>query len=146
MAGTGASTRCAGFGGVWELFVPAVEDLARYKYEIVDASGQLLPQKADPFAGSMQHPPETASRVQLERSPYRWGDADWMAQRGAQQRRPVSIYEVHPASWRRRSEDNNRYLSYQELADELIPYALEQGFTHLQLMPVSEYPFDGSWG
>ncbi|QIB67573.1 1,4-alpha-glucan branching protein GlgB [Kineobactrum salinum] len=132
--------------GIWELFVPAVADLAHYKYEIVDASGHLLPQKADPYGGSMQHPPETASRVQLGGRPYRWGDADWMARRDAQHRRPVSIYEVHPASWRRREQDNNRYLSYLELADELIPYALDQGFTHLQLMPINEYPFDGSWG
>jgi len=133
--------------GVWEIFVPGVRDQALYKYEILDTEGRLLPLKADPYARSMQHPPETASRTSL-RPPFTWTDEDWLQRRATQQQvhRPVSIYEVHPGSWRRRADDGNRYLSYHELADELIPYVQEQGFTHIQLMPVSEYPFDGSWG
>ncbi len=132
--------------GVWEIFIPGVADQALYKYQLTAASGRVLPLKADPFAHSMQHPPETASRVLLREGHYVWGDGSWMASRVAQQQRPVAIYEVHAGSWRRREQEGNRYLSYLELADELIPYALELGFTHLQLMPVSEYPFDGSWG
>ncbi|HEY7776865.1 MAG TPA: 1,4-alpha-glucan branching protein GlgB [Kineobactrum sp.] len=131
--------------GVWEIFIPGVGDQTLYKYEILAANGAVLPLKADPYARSMQHPPETASRVLLHEGSYCWSDDAWMAARAAQQQRPVSIYEVHAGSWRRRSE-GNRYLSYVELADELIPYVVEQGFTHIQLMPVSEYPFDGSWG
>ncbi len=133
--------------GVWEIFVPAVADGALYKFEVVAANGEVLPLKADPFARSMQHPPETASRVVYRRD-YPWADGDWMARRQAEDtlRSPLSIYEVHAASWRRRQAEGNRYLSYRELADELIPYVTELGFTHIQLMPVSEYPFDGSWG
>ncbi|MEQ9463045.1 MAG: 1,4-alpha-glucan branching protein GlgB [Haliea sp.] len=132
--------------GVWEIFIPGVADQALYKYQVTAAGGRVLPLKADPFAHAMQHPPETASRVLLREGHYAWGDGSWMASRVAQQQRPVAIYEVHAGSWRRREREGNRYLSYLELADELIPYALELGFTHLQLMPVSEYPFDGSWG
>ena len=132
--------------GVWEIFIPGVADQALYKYQVTAADGALLPLKADPFAHSMQHPPETASRVLLHEGEYAWGDDVWMASRAAQQQRPVSIYEVHPGSWRRRTQEGNRYLSYLELADELIPYVLELGFTHIQLMPISEFPFDGSWG
>ncbi|TDG16001.1 1,4-alpha-glucan branching protein GlgB [Seongchinamella unica] len=133
--------------GVWEIFIPGVCDQALYKYQIHDSQGQLLPLKADPYARSMQHPPDTASRVVL-RPPFTWTDQDWMQQRAQlhQVQRPVSIYEVHAGSWRRKAEEGNRYLSYLELADELIPYVQEQGFTHIQLMPISEFPFDGSWG
>src|SRR5690606_26511701 len=121
-----------------------VADQALYKYQVMAADGTLLPLKADPFAHAMQHPPETASRVLLREGQYTWGDGAWMASRTAQQQRPVSIYEIHAGSWRRREQEGNRYLSYLELADELIPYVLELGFTHIQLMPISEFPFDGS--
>jgi 1,4-alpha-glucan branching enzyme len=133
--------------GIWELFVPEVAQHALYKYEVIDAEGNLLPLKADPYARSMQHPPETASRVILDQD-YQWNDGDWMQQRAEQTHldQPVSIYEIHAGSWRRKPEEGNRYLSYRELADELIPYVLDMGFTHVQLMPVSEFPFDGSWG
>ncbi len=133
--------------GIWEIFVPGLADWSLYKYEIVDADGKVLPLKADPYARSMQHPPETASRV-VPGEAFAWGDGDWMAARTARQHTgaPMSIYEVHAGSWRRRPEDGNRYLSYVELADELLAYVLDMGFTHIQLMPLSEYPFDGSWG
>lgn len=133
--------------GVWEVFIPGVEAQALYKYEILDAQGKLLPLKSDPYARSMQHPPETASRV-VGDSGFSWSDKSWMKQRAVRQGtdQPISIYEVHAGSWRRNAGEGNRYLSYRELADELIPYVVEMGFTHIQLMPISEYPFDGSWG
>ena len=133
--------------GIREIFIPGIEHGALYKYEIIDARGRRLPLKADPCARSMQHPPETASRVLLDGS-YEWGDGDWMRERRARDHyeRPMCIYEVHAASWRRREREGNRYLSYHELGDELLPYVIDLGFTHIQLMPLSEYPFDGSWG
>ncbi len=139
--------RCHPGAGIWEIFIPGVPTWALYKFEILGADGRLLPLKADPYARSMQHPPETASRV-TPAAGYRWGDAEWMAARAQADplRQPLSIYEVHAGSWRRRPEEGNRYLSYAELADELIPYVLDMGFTHVQFMPLSEYPFDGSWG
>ncbi|MCB1645592.1 MAG: 1,4-alpha-glucan branching protein GlgB [Pseudomonadales bacterium] len=133
--------------GIWEIFIPSVAEGALYKFEISGPDGELLDLRSDPYALSMQHPPETASRVVYERA-FDWSDGDWMLQRSGSQtlNSPVSIYEVHLGSWRRRQQEGNRYLSYSELAAELIPYVQELGFTHLQLMPVSEYPFDGSWG
>ena len=133
--------------GVWDIFIPDVREYALYKFEIVSADDQLLPLKSDPYARSQQHAPETASRVVLDDG-FGWQDEDWMTARASANHReqPISIYEVHAGSWRRKAEEGNRYLSYLELADELIPYAIDLGYTHLQLMPVSEYPFDGSWG
>jgi 1,4-alpha-glucan branching enzyme len=133
--------------GLWEIFLPGVAESALYKFEIFDARGQRLPQRADPFARAMEHPPRTASRV-VGDNPYAWHDGEWMAQRAHRQplNAALSIYELHAGSWRRRGGEGNRYLSYRELADELIPYVLDLGFTHIQLMPLSEYPFDGSWG
>ncbi len=132
--------------GVWEVFIPGVAELAHYKYEIVDRDGCRLPLKADPYALSMQHPPQTAARVMGRDSHWQWSDEAWMQARRHPLGQPVAIYEVHAGSWRRRAEQNHRFLSYLELADELIPYVVEQGFTHIQLMPLGEYPFDGSWG
>jgi 1,4-alpha-glucan branching enzyme len=133
--------------GIWEIFIPAVAEFSHYKYEIVDANGELLPLKADPYAGSMQHPPETASRVLLKED-FTWSDQEWMARRATfnPYAEPVSVYEVHLGSWRRVPEQGNRFLSYREYADELIPYVQDLGFSHIQLMPISEFPFDGSWG
>ena len=133
--------------GVWEAFVPEAHNHDLYKYEIIDAGGQLLPLKADPYGRSMQHPPDNASRIMLEED-FRWTDRQWIETRdsGNQLRRPVSIYEAHAGSWRRKSEHDDRFLSYLELAKELIPYVLDMGFTHIELMPISEFPFDGSWG
>lgn len=142
--------------GVWEIFIPNIPINSAYKYEIVDANGYIQPLKADPYAVAMQHPPETASKV-IATKPYQWQDTQWMQTRISSANHyhgPVSIYEVHLGSWRRNnqnkqndhSKSHNKYLSYRDLAEQLIPYALDMGFTHLQLMPVSEYPFDGSWG
>jgi 1,4-alpha-glucan branching enzyme len=132
--------------GVWEIFMPAVVSGARYKFELLDQAGRLLPLKSDPLAHYFEAPPGNASIVY--RSRYRWGDGEWMSQRrgGTDLDRPVSIYEVHLGSWRRRAEQHHRSLSYRELADELVGYVTDMGYTHIELLPVTEHPFDGSWG
>jgi 1,4-alpha-glucan branching enzyme len=133
--------------GVWEIFVPGLGPGHAYKYEIVGESGALLPLKADPYAQWAERPPRTASCV-AQPSAHRWEDQGWIESRWQRSDRhaPIAIYEAHLGSWRRRPEEGERYLTYRELADELVPYARDMGFTHLELMPVSEYPFDGSWG
>lgn len=133
--------------GLWELFIPGVSDQTLYKYEILSQSHGVLPLKADPMGVAAQLPPETASRV-VAPSAYAWGDDNWTARKIEQGYRdePVSIYEVHLGSWKRRGDQGEVFLTYLELADELIPYVLSMGFTHIQLMPISEFPFDGSWG
>jgi 1,4-alpha-glucan branching enzyme len=133
--------------GVWEIFLPGVGAGQPYKYEILDRHGTLLPQKADPVAFRAEHPPRTASIVHgLAR--HAWADAAWLERRAAAQAReaPISVYECHTGSWARVPEEGNRYLTWTELADRLIPYVAGQGFSHVELMPVSEFPFDGSWG
>ncbi|HWG80181.1 MAG TPA: 1,4-alpha-glucan branching enzyme, partial [Stellaceae bacterium] len=133
--------------GIWELFVPGLAPDHAYKYEIRGAGGALLPLKADPYAERAEHPPKTATLV-AHPSHHGWNDAEWMETRWRRNDRhaPISIYEAHLGSWRRNVEQGNRYLSYRELAEQLVPYVRDMGFTHLELMPVSEYPFDGSWG
>ncbi len=133
--------------GVWEMFVPGVAEGCLYKYEIVGAAGGLLPLKADPFGFGFQVRPQTASVVRRSEG-FRWTDDDWMTRQepAGQRERPISIYEVHLGSWRRVSEEGYRPLSYRELADTLVPYVRDMGFTHLELMPIAEHPFDGSWG
>jgi len=133
--------------GVWEIFLPGVAPGARYKYEIKAANGELLPLKADPCGFSSEPPPDTASVVAAP-DRFAWKDEAWLGRRAAANGRdaPIAIYEAHLGSWRRKPEEGNRYLTYRELAAELVPYVAEMGFTHLELMPISEYPFDGSWG
>jgi 1,4-alpha-glucan branching enzyme len=133
--------------GVWELFVPGVGEGALYKYEIKGLRGELLPLKADPYGSRAEHPPHTASIVHNLGVAHR-DDAGWVACRGELNGRgaPISIYEVHLGSWRRVPEEGDRLLGYDELADQLVPYAKEMGFSHIELMPVTEHPFDGSWG
>ena len=132
-------------GGVWELFVPGVPLGARYKYEVLGPHGNLLPLKADPYAFASERSPATASIVAVP-GKAAWNDAAWLAKREAADRRdaPISTYEVHLGSWQR--AEGNRYLTYDELADKLVPYVAALGFTHIELMPVAEHPFDGSWG
>ena len=132
--------------GVWEIFIPGLCANTLYKYEIKAASGEVLPHKADPFGFSAERSPGTASKVVV--SEYVWMDQEWMRTRYDHNglNKPISVYEVHLGSWRRVVEEDNRYLTYRECAAELIPYVKEMGFTHIQLMPVSEFPFDGSWG
>ena len=133
--------------GIWDIFVPGVSAGAFYKYEILDSQGNPLPLKSDPYGRGFEHPPQTASMV-VAAPAHGWGDDSWMAKRSETQRfdKPLSIYELHLGSWKRRPEEGNRYLSYVELAQELVPYVKALGFTHIQMMPVSEFPFDGSWG
>jgi 1,4-alpha-glucan branching enzyme len=129
--------------GVWELFLPGVHAGARYKFELLAADGRLLPQKADPVARQSELRPATASVVAVM-PPVAPPSAARQAANALDA--PMSIYEVHLGSWRRKPEEGNRWLTWDELADTLVPYAQEMGFTHLELMPVSEHPFDGSWG
>jgi 1,4-alpha-glucan branching enzyme len=137
--------RSLGDNGVWELVVAEARIGHYYKFAINDRYGNELPLKADPLALAMQRAPQDASII-CDRRPFDWGDSEWMARRGAALSRnaPVSIYEVHSPSWRRRGDGS--FLGFAELADKLIPYVRDLGFTHIQFMPMSEYPFDGSWG
>ena len=139
--------RGRGSTGVWELFLPGLGEGAVYKFEIVDRGGKTLPLKSDPVGFGSEHPPKTGSVVrELDR--YGWQDDSWTNERAGAQNvsAPMSIYEVHLGSWRRVAEEGNRPLSYVECAEQLVDYAVDMGFTHLELLPVSEYPFDGSWG
>jgi 1,4-alpha-glucan branching enzyme len=132
--------------GVWELFVPGVADGVRYKFELRTTAGQLL-LKSDPFGSYFEQPPDTASIV-CPASAYWWRDEAWVRERAGLdgwQSRPMSIYEIHPGSWRR-ADDGARPLTYRELADTLVPYLRGMGYTHVELMPIMEHPFTASWG
>jgi 1,4-alpha-glucan branching enzyme len=137
--------RTLGATGIWELFLPGVHAGERYKFELRTQEGAIL-LKADPLAFAAELPPATASVV--TRSTHVWRDASWLERhRGEPQLdRPMSIYEVHLGSWRRNPLEGNRSLTYLELADELGAYAVDLGFTHVELLPVMEHPFTGSWG
>jgi len=138
--------RQVGASGVYELFVPDVGAGAYYKYEILTREGALRP-KTDPCAAAMEVPPGTASRV-VGPSSHQWGDGEWMAARATRElrREPVLIYEVHLGSWARVPEDRNRSLTYREIAPRLAEHCRRLGFTHVEFLPLSEYPFEGSWG
>jgi len=133
--------------GVWETFVPGLSGGVRYKYELEDRAGNLLPLKADPFARATELRPANASVTLAERA-YAWNDADWMSRRAASGERSaaISIYEVHLGSWQRSSAEPQRFLTYRELAETLVPHVAALGFSHLELLPITEFPFDGSWG
>ncbi|MEZ5100989.1 MAG: 1,4-alpha-glucan branching protein GlgB [Thermoleophilia bacterium] len=138
--------RARGQSGLWEGFVPGVGTGATYKYRLHPRDGGPPLDKADPFAFAAEEPPRTASVVcDLDRA---WSDRDWLRERGDRQRvdRPISIYEVHLGSWRRVPEEGDRWLTYRELAPLLADHALAHGFTHVELLPVMEHPFYGSWG
>ncbi len=129
--------------GVWELFIPRLQPGEVYKYELLGPDG-LLPLKADPVALATEMPPATGSRVP-DPTPFPWQDQSWMQQRRERQGvdRPLSIYELHAGSWQ---WVENRAPTWDELADRLIPYISDLGFTHIELMPIMEHPFGGSWG
>jgi 1,4-alpha-glucan branching enzyme len=133
--------------GVWEIFIPGDLVGRPYKYEIAGPSGALLPLKGDPLAFACELRPANASIVTAP-SRYVWTDEPWMQRRAERiaHDKPVSIYEVHLGSWRRGGERGERPLNYRELADTLIPYVKDLGFSHVELLPVTEHPFDGSWG
>jgi 1,4-alpha-glucan branching enzyme len=130
--------------GVWELFIPRVGPGTRYKYAIVGPDGAHLPLKADPLARATEAPPATASVV-IDPIPYVWHDEQWMRERPRHHRTdaPITIYEVHASSW---FHPEGRIPTWDELTERLVPYVSEMGFTHLELMPVAEHPFGGSWG
>ncbi len=136
--------RRRGSSGIWELFVPHLGTGAVYKHEIRTAGGELL-LKADPYAFRSEAPPRTASVV-CDVTAFEWSDADWMCTRGERDwlREPLAIYEIHLGSWRR--GEGCRTLGYRELAQQLVDYVAELGYTHVELMPVAEHPFGGSWG
>ncbi|MDD2986885.1 1,4-alpha-glucan branching protein GlgB [Flavobacterium sp.] len=131
--------------GIWEGFIPNVEMGSKYKYKIQSNNNGIITEKADPFALYCEHPPQTASVIwDLE---YKWKDKKWMQTRIDKNGldKPYSVYEVHLGSWKQTGEEN-RFLTYVELADELVNYVKEVGFTHVEFMPVMEYPYDPSWG
>jgi 1,4-alpha-glucan branching enzyme len=136
-----------GDSGIWEGFIPGVDNGALYKYAIASDVNGHRENKADPYAFACEIRPQSASMV-WDLSGYKWGDQDWLAQRGCRHAvdAPVAIYEVHLGSWMRNPEEGNRWLTYRELAPKLTEYVSEMGFTHVELLPVSEHPLDASWG
>ncbi len=139
--------RSRGEIGVWEIFIPEIQEGALYKFEILPPGDSPPFTKADPYAKAAEKRPKTASLV-WDISQYQWGDSAWIERRTTQDflKRPLSIYEVHMGSWKRVVHENNRWLTYGELTNTLIPYVKDLGFTHIELMPIMEHPFDGSWG
>ena len=136
--------RNRGGSGVWELFIPGLQAGDLYKYEFISRDGHRL-LKSDPYGQAMTLRPDTASRV-APPSHFQWGDADWLHHREHWRwmQQPMSIYEVHPGSWRLRPDGD--FLNFRELADQLVPYVSELGYTHIELLPVMEHPLDESWG
>ena len=139
--------RVRGLTGIWELFLPGLSEGTLYKFEVKSRYKGILAEKADPYAFRTELRPKTASVV-WNINKYRWQDNEWMEKRAERNwlEAPVSIYEVHLGSWGRVPEENNRWLTYRELAHTLIPYAKDLGYTHIELMPISEHPLDESWG
>ncbi len=133
--------------GIWEGFIEDVDEGMTYKYHITSDALHVSSDKADPYAFFAEVAPSSASRV-CKLDGYVWGDDEWMKTRHKHNshKAPVSIYEVHLGSWRRKVEEENRFLTYTELANELAEYVKNMGFTHVEIMPITEYPFEGSWG
>ncbi|MFZ1730627.1 MAG: 1,4-alpha-glucan branching protein GlgB [Bacteroidota bacterium] len=140
--------RVLGSSGVWEIFIPGISNGDLYKFEIKTQDGHVLA-KADPFGTSMERRPLTASVIHFPEA-YDWKDGEWLDRRREHDplHAPVAIYEVHAGSWRKISEEGapDRMITYRELADELVPYLTENGYTHVEFLPIMEHPFDGSWG
>jgi 1,4-alpha-glucan branching enzyme len=136
-----------GSSGVWEIFIPGLPEGAIYKFEILSSVGHQLLLKADPYAFRAELRPNTGSIV-ANLDGYKWSDSDWMSARSRKDwlGAPISIYEVHLGSWQRVAQEGNRWLTYRELAERLVPYVKKLGYTHIELLPVTEHPFDGSWG
>lgn len=134
-----------GESGIWEIFIPDLEPGISYKYEVRSHNDGYRAEKADPFAFYAEVRPATASIV-YDISEYRWNDGDWMKERAQRDplAAPMNIYEAHAGSWRRDQDDD--FLNYCQLADQLVPYLVDMGYTHLELLPVAEHPLDASWG
>jgi 1,4-alpha-glucan branching enzyme len=139
--------RCCGTTGIWELFLADLVEGEVYKYEVKSRHQSYLVQKSDPYAFAAEMRPKTASVV-WDVNKFSWHDEHWMANRTRAQslQSPIAVYEVHLGSWKRKVEEGNRFLTYRELADELVAQLKETQFTHVELLPISEHPFDGSWG
>jgi len=140
--------RPRGSSGIWELFIPGMKEWDIYKYELVGAHGRLMPLKSDPFGFAFEMRPKTGSLV-FKNDRYEWSDSDWLIngrKKANELSGPLSVYEVHMGSWRRNSLEGNRWLTYREMAKELPEYVKKMGFTHVEFLPLAEYPFDGSWG
>ncbi|MDO9209004.1 MAG: 1,4-alpha-glucan branching protein GlgB [Sulfuricurvum sp.] len=133
--------------GIWEGFIEGVEEGLTYKYHIVSNFHSIVHDKSDPFATYSELPPKSASRVWSVEG-YEWGDEEWMRDRHRVNayNAPISVYEVHLGSWRSKLEEKNRFLTYRELASELVEYLVQMNYTHVEFMPLTEYPFFGSWG
>ena len=132
-------------GGVWEIFIPEIGEGEAYKYELRGPGGELLPLKTDPFGLRSERLPGTASIVH-DPDRYEWGDTEWMEERVGKNAldAPMAAYELHLGSWRRNPD--GAYYTYEQLAEELVPYIKDLGYTHVEMLPPTEYPFDGSWG
>ncbi|MDR2077033.1 MAG: 1,4-alpha-glucan branching enzyme, partial [Desulfovibrio sp.] len=136
-----------GSSGIWAAFVPGISFDRLYKFGIKGATGEIV-YKADPFAFASEYRPGTAS-VTRGLGSYQWHDGEWMAGREQADfylRKPLSMYEVHAGSWRRRQDPVRPFLTYGEMAEQLVPYVRDLGFTHIEFMPLAEHPLDQSWG
>ncbi|MBQ7757198.1 MAG: 1,4-alpha-glucan branching protein GlgB, partial [Oscillospiraceae bacterium] len=131
-----------GNSGSWEIFIEGLKELEIYKFAVTGADGKMR-MKADPFGTCMERSPSTGSRV-FQVDCYKWNDKDWIDKRDGFYQRAVNIYEVHINSWKQ--HEDGTFYSYLEFADEAIPYLKEMGYTHIEFMPLAEYPFEGSWG
>lgn len=138
--------RSLGQSGIWELFIPDIGENEIYKYEVKTQAGHIY-EKADPYAFHSEVRPRSGSIV-VNINKYQWHDEEWLVKRRETDplKIPISIYEVHLGSWKRKPEEDHRFLSYCELADELVNYVKEMGYTHIELLPVAEHPLDASWG
>lgn len=144
--GRGTQMRILGNSGIWEIFVPGVVEFDRYKFRIKDNNNNVV-DKSDPYGFHMETRPQNASIV-YDLGVYHWKDEKWIKQREEYDpyRTAMNIYEVQLGSWMRVPEEGDRYLTYRELADKLVKYVKKMGYTHIELLPVAEYPYDGSWG
>jgi 1,4-alpha-glucan branching enzyme len=139
--------RTRGSSGIWELFIPDLDEGAIYKFEILSRAGGHLGLKSDPYAFWSELRPNTASVVK-NIDKYQWNDSAWLAERASRDwlHAPMSIYEVHAGSWKKKADEDYRWFNYRELAAELIPYVKQMGYTHIELLPIMEHPLDASWG
>ena len=139
--------RNRGVSGLWELFIPRLDEGTLYKFEIRSRYGNFVRLKSDPYGFAAELRPKSASVV-VNIDNYEWKDTQWMTARAAWdwQHAPMAVYELHAGSWRRSTSEGNRWLTYRELAEELVPYVKRLGYTHIELLPIMEHPFDGSWG
>ncbi len=139
--------RVLGSSGIWEIFIPGFKEGEIYKFEIKSKINKYMLIKADPYAFNFELRPRSASVV-YDINKYQWNDSEWMEIRSKKDwfKSPISMYEVHLGSWMRLPEEGNRWLTYRETADRLIGYVKEMGYTHIELLPVTEHPFDASWG